>query len=171
MDAPQQPQTHVVGKLSLADLLRQSCALNSDDFVVDDSKGLKRPFAEGESNPPSVDTASNPGVYPPASDAATTANGKQSGSHMRRKNARRRDAGSTGGAVSPFLAASHLRKAVPYGADADLTSLPVSSCGCHGTAERKPRAGKVYRVDEMRDMGWKEIQWDGMYVRCSVLQT
>jgi hypothetical protein len=68
----------------------------------------------------------------------------------------------TGRKVRPKAQCKYIPKAPLLESDIEVVNLPVTGCGYQGLNEGKKRLGEAYAVDELLELGFVEIEWDGV---------
>lgn len=67
-----------------------------------------------------------------------------------------------GRTVRTKSARKHMPEAPLMESVAELVHLPVTACGYHGVNEGKQRLGENYVVEELLELGFTEVEWDGV---------
>ncbi|KAJ2913949.1 hypothetical protein MD484_g6468, partial [Candolleomyces efflorescens] len=132
----------------LGDALREALAFDPEEPAEEGPRALNPSLGPSE---------------PASASACREFEGKvQSAKNARRRLTRERRKAEDGRKVRPKAALKHLPKTPVLESVAKITQLPVTSCGYHGTSEGKSRASTNPSVEELRQEGYVEIEWDGV---------
>ncbi|KAJ2912263.1 hypothetical protein MD484_g8157, partial [Candolleomyces efflorescens] len=133
----------------LGEALREALALDCEE-PGDEDFCIQQPVC-GPSKP-----------VAPAAGGKDAAKQPQSAENARRRATRERRKAEEGRKVRPEAALKHTPKAPILESIAEIVQLPVTSCGYHGTNEGKSRADTAPTVEDLRQQGYIEIEWDGV---------